>query len=466
MAERLTRRSEVAADVTDLFAWHARPGAFRRLTPPWDATSVVERTGGDIEVGGTVVLRTPAGPLRGRLAPRWVAQHVESEPPYRFRDVQRSGPFAAWDHTHRFHSLGPGRSVLEDDVVYRLPLGRLGKALAGGVVRRRLDRIFDYRHRVTVADVEAHRAAGAAPLRIAVAGATGFLGGVLVPLLTSGGHDVVVLTRGAPGPGRVHWDPARGELDPDVVEDVDVVIHLADEPGAAGRWTEAHKRRVRDSRTQGTTLVAEALAKRAQDGRPRALVTASGINYYGDRGDAELSEDDGRGDGFLADVVRAREAATGPAREAGVRVVNVRIGIVLSPAGGALARQLPLFRLGLGGRFGSGRQWMSWIAVDDVAGVLHHAAVTPDMSGPFNATAPRPVTNAEFGRVLGRVLRRPALLPLPRFGARLLFGEMADGLLFTSARVLPVRTLAAGYRFRHPSLEGALRHVLGRRGAA
>jgi uncharacterized protein len=463
VANRLRRRSEVDAPVEALYDWHSRPGAFERLTPPWDRAVVERRTGG-IEPGSRVVLRTPVGPLRGPLAPRWVAEHTDARPPHEFRDVQRSGPFAQWEHTHRFADLGEGRSSVTDDITYRLPLGRLGALVAGRAVRRRLERMFDYRHRITMADLAAHGRADTPMLHLAVTGATGLIGQSLVAFLQTGGHRVSRLTRGEPGPGEIRWDPARGQLQPDDLVDVDVVVHLAGEPIASRRWTQAQKQRIRDSRVAGTTLVARTLAALGPraDGSPRALVCASAIGYYGDRGEELLTEDSPPGDGFLAGVVRDWEAAADPAREGGVRVANVRIGIVQTPAGGALARLLPLFRAGVGGRFGSGRQWTSWVALDDVIGLLHHAAVTPGVEGPLNATAPQPLTNAEYTGVLARVLRRPALVPIPAFGPRLLLGEMADELLFTSARVLPERTLASGYRFAYPDLEAALRHLLGR----
>jgi uncharacterized protein (TIGR01777 family) len=241
---------------------------------------------------------------------------------------------------------------------------------------------------------------------------------------------------------------------------MEAVVHLAGENIASGRWTAARKARIRSSRVMGTRTLCETLARLSQP--PKVLVSASAIGYYGDRGAEPLWENSAFGTGFLAEVCRAWEEATQPAVQKGIRVVLLRIGIVLSPAGGALAKMLIPFQLGLGGVIGSGNQYMSWIALDDVAGVIAHALVTDTLQGPVNAVAPYPVTNREFTKTLGRVLRRPTVFPLPGFAARLAFGEMADALLLASTRVEPKRLLATQYVFRYPELEDALRHLLGK----
>jgi hypothetical protein len=435
MNESFVKRTRIEAPAEEVFRWHARPGAFERLAPPWERMEILERSGG-IEPGGRVVLRSSAG--------RWVAEHVDLDPGRSFRDVQRRGPFRRWEHLHRFEPGPDGGSELEDRIDYELPLGALGRAVAGAAVRRRIERVFAWRHRVTAEDLRVHR--GAPPRRIAVTGAGGLIGSALVPFLTAGGHDVVAVPRAR-----------RGE--PASYEGADAVIHLAGEP-IARRWSPEVKARIRESRTAGTRAVARALA--ALPRPPAVLVCASAVGVYGDRGDEELDETSRPGTGYLAEVSRDWEAAAEPAREARLRVVSARLGVVLTPKGGALARLLGPFRAGLGGRVGPGSQWMSWVSIEDAVGALHHALVDERLRGPVNVTAPEPATNADFARALGRALGRPAVLPLPAFAARLAFGELADALLLSGARVRPRRLLEAGYRFRHPSLAPCLSMLLGK----
>jgi uncharacterized protein (TIGR01777 family) len=299
-------------------------------------------------------------------------------------------------------------------------------------------------------------------MQIAVTGASGLIGQALVPFLAAGGHRVVTVSRRAGGRGQVAWDPDRGVLDGSALEGIQAVVHLAGEPIGV-RWTAARKRRILRSRVSGTRLLAETLARLPRP--PRALVMASGAGIYGNRGDTIVTEatpaEEAPPD-FLVQVAREWEAAAEPARAAGIRVVPMRLGMVLSPTGGALAKMLPLFRLGLGGPLGSGRQWVSWIAIDDAVGAMHHAIFTPSLAGPVNATAPEPVTARVLARTLGRVLGRPALLPAPAPVLRLVFGEMARVALLGGQRAMPARLLASDYRFRHPSLEPALRFLLRR----
>jgi len=295
-------------------------------------------------------------------------------------------------------------------------------------------------------------------MRLLVTGATGMIGTALAGHV-GGEHEIARLVRSTPaGPGDFRWDPLAGEVDPAALEGVEAIVHLAGET-VAGRWTESKKRRIRDSRVLGTRALASAAA--AADSRPRVMVCASAIGYYGDRGDERLTEDSPPGTGFLAEVVQEWEAAAEPARAAGIRVVNLRFGIVQSAQGGALRTQLPLFRFGLGGRIGRGRQYVSWVAIDDVVRAIGHALGSEQLSGPANVTAPAPVTNAEYARALGRVLHRPAVVPAPAPAVRLVLGEFA-GEVLDGQRVLPERLLADGFGFAHPELEGALRHVLAR----
>jgi uncharacterized protein len=303
---------------------------------------------------------------------------------------------------------------------------------------------------------------------VAVTGSTGLIGTALVRRLEAEGHRVLRFTRprtpeGDRGPEQARWDPMAGRIDADALAEADAVIHLAGRSiGDRLRWTRRIKDDILQSRVRGTRLLAETMAATAGSGGPRVLVCASGVHWYGDRGEELLTESSGPGSGFLAEVVRQWEAAADPARAAGLRVVHIRNGLVQATEGGALARQLPLFRLGLGGRLGSGRQWWSWVALDDTVGLYRHALLTEDLEGPVNGTAPNPATNAEHAATLARVLGRPGVLPAPRFALRLLLGELAAELLFTSLRVQPAAAQASGYTFRFPDLEPALRHVLHR----
>jgi hypothetical protein len=305
---------------------------------------------------------------------------------------------------------------------------------------------------------------------VAVTGASGLIGTALVRRLHAEGHEVLRLTRSAPSaPDQVRWDPAAGVLDPDALAKADAVVHLA----AASidhhlRWTGKVKRDLLQSRVQGTRLVAETMADLARgnqgSGGPRVLVCASGVGFYGNRGDEVLTESSSGGEGFLAGLVRRWEAAADPAREAGLRVVHMRTGPVQDAAGAGLPKQALMFRLGVGGRFGSGRQWLSWTSMDDIAGAYLHALTHDELEGPVNNVAPNPVTNAEFTATLARVLHRPAVLHAPAFALRLVLGETADEFLLVSQRARPARLLETGYRFRFPELEAALRHTLGRPG--
>lgn len=298
-------------------------------------------------------------------------------------------------------------------------------------------------------------------LTVAVTGATGLIGSALVERLRGDGHTVRRVVRRDPAPGDVTWDPARGSIEAAALEGTDAVVHLAGAGIGDHRWTPEYKRELRDSRLLGTGLVARTLAELERP--PHTLVSASAIGIYGSSETETFDESSPPGQGFLAELCGEWEAATGPAEAAGVRVAHIRSGIVLSKQGGALRKQLPLYRLGLGGKLGSGRQWQSWVTIDDEVGAIVHL-LRSDVRGPVNPTAPAPVTQADFAHTLARVLHRPAFLPIPRFAPKLLLGdELATNLLFTGQKVLPTVLSASGYTFEHPELDGALRAVLGKR---
>ena len=295
-------------------------------------------------------------------------------------------------------------------------------------------------------------------MKIVISGASGLIGTQLVTTLKSSGHEVVQLVRRTAGAGQIMWDPKSGKLDPASLEGCDAVIHLSGAGIGDKRWSDAYRKEILDSRTATTSLLANTIASLQR--KPSVFLSGSAIGIYGARGDEQLTETSAHGTGFLADVCEQWEAAAKPAIDAGVRTVFLRTGIVLSPKGGALKKLLPLFRLGVGGKFGNGKQWQSWISMDDeVASIIH--LLTANVSGAVNLTAPQPVTNAEFTKVLARVVKRPAIVPVPTFAPKILLGgELADALLFTGQRVMPQALTASGYVFKHSTLESALRSLL------
>ena len=439
-----------------VFAWHEREGALERLTPPW-ADVAVERREGGIRDGATVALRIRQGPASFL----WELRHRDFEPGRQFRDEQTSGPFRSWVHTHRFLPRDGGGTVLEDEITFEPPFGLpVGPAL----VRSELDRLFAFRHRRLATDLGRHAVHADRPrLTVAVTGASGLVGTALRHFLTTGGHRVVriIRRRGAASTDTLHWDPAAGEIDAAAMAGLDAVVHLAGASIAGGRWTEERKREILVSRVKGTELLARTLASLG-GASPKVLVSASAVGYYGNRGDARLDERSEPGGGFLADVVKAWESATGAASRAGVRTVLLRTGVVISPAGGALGQMLLPFKMGVGGRLGSGKQYFSWIDLDDQVAAIVHALYEPTLSGPVNATAPNPVTNAAFTDALGRALGRPTVLPVPALAVKAAFGQLGEEALLWGQRVLPSRLLETGFSFDYEGVEDSLRFQLGR----
>ena len=452
--------SSLDASAATVFDWHARPGAFERLTPPW-APVRLERFEGIAE-GDRAVLRIGPGPL----ALRWVAEHHDVIEGRQFCDRQVQGPFPHWEHTHRFDSPQPSgneaRSTLIDRIEYEPPGGAVGR-WAAPWLENELRRQFAYRHRVTRRDLSLHRRYNPEEqsLTIAVSGASGLLGSQLVPFLTTGGHTVKRLTRSGPtADDEILWDPRTDRVEAEKLEGIDAVIHLAGE-NVFGRWTPAKKQRIYSSRADGTRLLAEALAE--LDDPPEVLVSSSAVGYYGDHGTDRITEDSTpRNAGFLSEVCEAWEAGTAPASSAGIRTVQMRTGVVLTPAGGALQLMLPAFWLGLGGRVGARNQYFPWITLDDVIGGVYHALWADDLEGPVNLTAPNPVTMDTYAQTLAAVLHRPAFLNVPSSLVRTVGGEMAEEMLLSSARVVPQKLRETDYDFGYGSLDDGLRHVLGR----
>lgn len=439
----------------EAFAWHERPGALDRLIPPWEKVAIESR-GQGIRNGSQVILKNSLGPF----GLRWLAEHRNYRYGHHFSDVQLAGPFSKWEHWHRFQPH-PDGCVLVDEIEYQIPGGAVSRRLLKPFVERKIARMFDFRHQTTLADIRTHAAhQEKGQLQIAISGSHGLVGSELLPLLTTGGHSAIRLVRNTGTSQDLLWDPHTTEFETAGLEGFDAVVHLAGENIAAGRWNRSRKDHILTSRVEGTRTISTILSQLKQP--PKVLVTASAVGFYGSRGDTILDETSSPGDGFLANVAKQWEEATRPAREAGIRTVHLRFGMILSPKGGALVKILPPFQWAAGGIVGTGRQYWSWVALDDAAGMILHAIMNDSLHGPVNAVSPQPVTNLEFTQTLGHVLKRPTLLPMPSALARLAVGEMADELLLASARATPAKLLNAGYHFRHPQLQEALRGMLGR----
>ncbi|MDB5309990.1 MAG: hypothetical protein JWO38_4192 [Gemmataceae bacterium] len=464
-----TLRSAMPASANDLYAWHARPGAFLRLNPPWERVEVVGKEGEFGTAPYRVTVRTPiVGPLKGRF----VSEAYDFRPGEGFQDRQIEGPFAFWNHTHTMIPNGPDASFIDDRIEYRIPLRAVGRLFGERTVRNRLRAMFAYRHVLTASDLRRHGLYRDRPrLKVAVTGSRGLVGSNLVLFLTTGGHAVTRLVSGsgaatAPagedGTRYVSWAP-QAKLDPAALDGCDAVIHLAGDSIAEGKWTAAKRKKILESRSVPTRNLAEAVAALPPDRRPKVFLSASAVGIYGDRGDNLLTEDAApAGGGFLAGVCKVWEEATAPASAAGVRVVHLRTGVVLTPTGGALGKQLPAFKAGAGAVLGTGKQWVPWISVDDLVGAIHHCLMTDALTGPVNLVAPNPVQNRTFTKTLGRVLGRPAFLWLPRAALKVMFGDIADEALLASTRAVPRKLLDTGFVFDHPDLEPALRFLLGR----
>jgi len=445
----------VSADV--LFSWHERDGAFERLAPAWQRVEIEERIG-SIRDGDRTTLRVYQGPI----SIRWIAEHSGYQRGEKFEDKQIEGPFKRWHHRHVFEAGSSGNSWLWDDIEYTAPLGRLGAFFGGKKIEKDLKRMFAYRHRVTLQDLALHARFAQAPRQtVAITGASGLVGTTLAAMLTTGGHRVIRLVRRpAQNEDEVEWDPAVGVRDVERLSGIDAVVHLAGENIGAGRWTKKRRLAIRASRVDATERLVESLSR--AESPPKAFLCASAVGYYGDTGDSPVDEGAPSGDGYLAEICRDWEGAAAKAADFCQRVIHARFGVVLSPRGGALAKMLPPFLAGGGGRVGNGQQQMSYVSIDDAAGALVHLLLTPDARGPFNIANPAPVTNREFTQTLAKVLKRPAIVPLPAAAVRILFGEMGEETLLANTGALPGTLFSSGYTFRTPQLHDALAHLLGR----
>jgi uncharacterized protein (TIGR01777 family) len=439
-----------------LHDWHMRDGAFERLGPPWQTMRPVRAD--PVANGSQRIFEVK----KGGAWLRWVAEHRDVIAGEQFTDIQQQGPFKRWEHTHRFEALDETQSRLTDHIDYQLPLGVLGRAVAGRGIAGDIDRMFVFRHRATLGDLRQHGAyLDRSPLRVAVTGASGLLGRQLVAFLRTGGHDVLrfVRSEAEPAADEIRWSVEGGVRDLDRLENVDAVIHLAG-ANVAQRWDAAARKRILDSRVLGTRRIVDAVANAA--GRCKVMICASAIGFYGDTGGKVVNEDARSGEGFLSEVCRAWEHEAQRAESFGCRTARMRIGVVLDPRGGALAKLLPVFNAGIGGRVGSGTQLLSWVGLDDVLGAMLTVLQDDSLAGAFNVTGPEPVAQHAFAATLGRVLSRPAFAPAPAAAIKLMYGAMGQETVLASTGARPARLLDAGYRFRAATLEETLRHCLGR----
>lgn len=461
------------------FAWHEHPTALECLIPPWEPTRVLNREGGIDQ--GRVELVSGLGPIRFRLR----AQHSAFERNRLFHDSMTGGPFRSWEHDHRFESSIPGdatgnpptaargltsgidgtmnvpaeATLLTDEIRYRLKGGRLAELVLGGMVRRRISRMFQYRHEITRSELEDHFHQADLPRKtIAITGAGGLVGSALAGYLSRGGHHVIRLKRGGniKASGSATWNPDTGEISfGRSTNSVDCLVHLAGYGIADRRWTTDVRKKIRDSRILATEKLVRFLSE--SNRVTESFLCASATGFYGDRREETLTETSEPGVGFLPETCRDWENRSHLLRSESLRVVNLRFGMILSGRGGALRKMLLPFRCGVGGKIGSGRQFWSWISLRDVLRGIHFSIMNDKVVGPVNLVSPAPIPQRQFARTLGKVLWRPSLVPLPGFMAKLVMGEMAKDLLLASARVIPEKLSRHGFRFLDSDLENALR---------
>ncbi len=448
-------KSQYPCSAEDLYLYHSRPGALERLLPPWEKTTIISKQG-TISPGSRVKLKMYAGPFPFHFH----AHHIEDQPGKMFRDIQEKGPFSSWSHTHYFQNTEKG-SLLEDRIEYTLPGHRYLPSFVTNHIKKKLTSIFQQRQRTLSADITLHQRCSQTPLKILITGASGVLGKALIPLLTTGGHTVWTLVRRHPDPERneIFWDPETGILNQFDLPELDGVIHLAGEYIGLNRWTTASKQRVLESRTRGTELLARTLASLKTP--PKVLLSASAVGYYGNCRDRLIDEMVPSGKDFISTVCEQWERAAGPASQAGIRTVFLRMGVSMTPRDGALHRILSTSPLGFMRYFGSGKQYISWISSDDLISAMLHALTTPDLQGPVNITAPKPVTNRELMRVLAKITGRPLLFPIPGHLFQMMYGQMAREIILAGCCVSSKKLQDSGFTFRHPDLETTLKNLLG-----
>ena len=456
---------EVPVPVDQLFSWHENPGAFERLTPPFEPVKVKKRKGG-ID-GGEVNPQMSLGPI----PLPWVARHHDYIKNEQFLDEQVSGPFASWNHAHLFEKIDDKSSKLIDKIDYKLPFGTVGKTFGGAFAEQKIKQMFAYRRNITKNDLVSQSKYSGSPLNIAVTGGSGLIGSQLKPYLTTAGHSVENIVRGRPQKGELSWNLENRTMSN--LSGKDVVVHLAGEPISKPLggmiplpWTKWKRNEILKSRVEGTKLISEHIA--SLNNPPKVMICASAVGYYGDRGEDLLSESEESGDDYFSHVVSEWEKAAQPAIDAGIRVVFLRIAPVMSPLGGALQVLGNAARLGSSPPVAGGKQWWSWISLDDVVDVIYHSIINEKLSGPVNVASPNPVRQKEWASTLAKVIwgrfgPLTGLIPVPGFVLKSVLGEFGDVLALSSIKIDSSKLLDSGYKFRFENLEDCFRHLLGKR---
>ncbi|MCP4673903.1 MAG: TIGR01777 family protein [Desulfobacula sp.] len=450
------KRTKINVPVETLFAWHGKKGAIERLTPPWAPLKMISRNMEGIKKGVKVTFRLKLF----NIPMIWKSEHIEYKEDKIFKDRQTKGPFAKWEHTHRFIPEGAASSTMEDKVEFKLPFGVLSRPFYG-FAKKKFETMFSYRHRVLKYDLENH-AEKTRKLKVLISGASGTIGKALIPLLQTCGHEVVVLVRRKKdlSDHELFWDPYKGILDIERAGHIDAVINLNGVDISKGKWTAKLKKLIIDSRVIPTSLLARKIANMAQ--KPEVFISASAIGYYGNNTAGKVTEDDEKGSFFISRVCQEWEDAGLDAQKAGIRTIMLRTGVVLTPVGGALAKMILPFKLGMGVILSHGRQFMSWISIDDEISAILFILENNSIQGAVNLTAPKPVTNYEFSKTLAKVFSRKVYFTMPKFIIGLIWGQMGRETILASYRVKPEKLLNNGFKFQHKTLFYALKDMLGR----
>ena len=450
------KRTKINVPVETLFSWHGRKGAIERLTPPWAPMEMISRNMDGIQKGVKVKFKIKFF----NIPMIWESEHIEYKENRIFKDRQTKGPFAKWEHTHKFIPQDATSCIMEDHVEFKLPFGMLSRPLYG-FAKKKFEKMFDYRHRVLKYDLENH-AGKTKKLKILISGASGTIGKALISLLQTCGHEVIVLVRTKKelSDNALFWDPYKGILDIERAGHIDAVINLNGIDISKGRWTAKQKKLIIDSRVIPTSLLAQKIKNMAQ--KPEVFITASAIGFYGNNTTGVVSEADEKGDFFISRVCKEWEDASLEAQQAGIRTIMLRTGVVLTPVGGALAKMILPFKLGMGVILSHGRQYMSWISIDDEISAILFIIENSNIKGAVNLTAPEPVTNREFSKTLAKVFSRRVFFAMPKFMIGLIWGQMGQETILASIRVKSEKLLNNGFIFQHKTLFHALKHMLGR----